>query len=168
MRHTHFAAAMVTAVIVMAGAVALHATERRPLPPFMLTSLDGQPVASTELALEGNWLLIYVEPSCGSCMAILRAMPREEFPGLAARVTVVVAAASPAQASAVAAAATELGEARWFMDPDRSAGKMLGFKHSPVVLGVRAAMIEWGVTGVLRKSDEMQSVLVSWLTQRRP
>lgn len=166
MRHTYFAAALLSVAIALAGATALHATERRPLPAFMLTSLGGQPVASTELPQDGHWLLIYVEPSCRSCLAVLNALRRDEHPGLSSRVVVVVAGSSTEQALALVAAAVDLSEAAWLIDRDRSAGQALGLKHSPVVIGIRGSMIEWGLTGVLNNSVDVQSVLVSWLQRQ--
>lgn len=159
--------AMVLFAIVVTTA-ALKATERRPLPPFVVTAFDGQAINGPDLAQEGNWLLIYVQPSCGSCIGVLQAMTRDEHPGLAARVTIVIVGATDAQAQSIVGAATEMAEARWLIDRDRSAGRALKVAALPVVFGVRDGTIEWGLAGVFRKSAEMKSVLVSWLTQPRP
>ena len=48
------------------------------------------------------------------------------------------------------------------------AWQALGLKTAPVVMGVRTKTIEWDLVGVLRRGDEMRSVLVSWLNQNRP
>jgi hypothetical protein len=140
------------------------ASERRPLPPIALISLDGQAVQVADMAKQGNWLLIYVEPGCGSCTAILSAMPAAEYPGMAERVTVMVGGATLEQAAALAAA-SELGAAQWVLNPDRSARAALTIKQAPMTIGVRGTMIEWTLSGVLRRSSEMTSVLVSWLKQ---
>jgi hypothetical protein len=164
-RAVRWVAAGVVSLIV--GVAALGASERRPLPPLTLQSLDGQAVELSALARDGNWLLIYVEPSCGSCTAILSAMPAEEYPGLAERVTVIVGGASLEQAAALAQA-SELATARWVLNPDKSARAALNIKQAPSTIGVRSTMMEWTLTGVLRRSAEMTSVLVSWLKQSRP
>ncbi len=157
-------AAVVAAVI---GVAVVGASERRPLPPLALTSLDGQAVQVSEISHEGNWLLLYVEPACGSCTAILSAMSAEEHPGMAERVTVIVGGATVEQAAALATA-SELGAAKWVLNPDRSARAALNIKQAPMTIGVRGTMIEWTLSGVLRRSNEMTSVLVSWLKQSPP
>jgi hypothetical protein len=143
------------------------AAERRPLPPLALVSLDGQPVQVSDIAHQGNWLLLYVEPSCGSCASILSAMPAEEFPGMASRVTVIVGGATLEQAAALASA-SELSAAKWVLNPDRSARAALNIKQAPMTIGMRGTMIDWTLIGVLRRSTEMTSVLVSWLRQSPP
>ncbi len=154
-----------TAVLVAAiGVAVIGAAERRPLPPLALVSLDGQVVQVSDISHQGNWLLLYVEPSCGSCTAILSAMTAEEHPGMAERVTVIVGGATLEQAAALAAA-SELSAARWVLNPDRSARTAFNIKQAPMTIGVRTNMIEWTLTGVLRRSTEMTSVLVSWLRQ---
>ena len=72
------------------------------------------------------------------------------------------------QARALAEASPELAETRWLVDPDRQAWQALGLKTAPVVMGVRTKTIEWDLVGVLRRGDEMRSVLVSWLNQNSP
>jgi hypothetical protein len=146
----------------------LAATERRPLPELTVSMLDGTAVTTADLASEGHWLLIYVEPACGSCAAVLGAMTREDHPGKAQRVTVVVGGATLEQANALASSATELADARWVVDTGGTARQLLGVRSSPTVMGVRTRSIEWALTGVLRRNSEMESVLVSWLNQRRP
>jgi len=158
---------MVVGLVAMAAS-ALAAVERRVLPEATVLTLEGVPVRIAELAREGHWLLIYVEPTCGSCTAVLSAMTREEHPGQAQRVTVVVGNATAEQARALAEASPELAEARWLVDPDRQGWQALGLKTAPVVMGVRTQTIEWDLVGVLRRGDEMRSVLVSWLNQNRP
>jgi hypothetical protein len=156
-----------TLMALLAGALAvtaLTASERRPLPAMSLQSLDGQQVQASDVSRDGNWLLLYVEPSCGSCTAILSAMSAEEFPGLADRVTVIVGGATLEQAAALAQA-SELGRAKWVLNPDRSARTALNIKQAPMTIGMRSTMIEWTLVGALKKSSEMTSILVSWLKQ---
>lgn len=154
--------------LIAVTASALAAAERRPLPDVSVSTLDGAPVRIADLAREGHWLLIYVEPSCGACTAVLGAMTREDHPGMAQRVTVVVGNATADQARTMAAASPELAEARWLVATDRQAHQALGARSAPVVMGVRTQTIEWDLVGVLRRGDEMRSVLVSWLKQSRP
>lgn len=156
--------------VVMAACLAgtamadMGAAERRPLPPLSLVSLDGQAVQVSDISHEGNWLLLYVEPGCGSCAAVLSAMPSEDYPGMAERVTVIVGGGTIEQAAALASA-SELGAAKWVLNPDRSARTALNIRQAPMTIGVRGTMIEWTLSGVLRRSNEMTSVLVSWLRQ---
>ncbi len=156
----------ITAAVVVAaiGVAVVGAAERRPLPPLSLVSLDGQAVQASDISQQGNWLLLYVEPTCGSCTAILSAMPAEEYPGMAERVTVIVGGATLEQAAALASA-SELGAAKWVLNPDRSARTALNIKQAPMTIGMRGTMIDWTLIGVLRRSTEMTSVLVSWLRQ---
>ena len=140
------------------------AAERRPLPPLSLVSLDGQAVQVSDISHQGNWLLLYVEPSCGSCASILSAMSAEEFPGMAAQVTVIVGGATVEQAAALASA-SELAGAKWVLNPDRSVRAALNIRQAPMTIGMRAGSIEWTLSGVLQRSSEMTSVLVSWLKQ---
>jgi hypothetical protein len=165
-RQVRLTAAGLLAAIAI-GVVTLSAAERRPLPPMTLQSLDGQVVSVSDVAMQGNWLLLYVEPSCGACEAILSAMTAEDHPGMAQRVAVIVGGATLEQASAMAAK-SELGAAKWVLNPDRSARTALNVKQAPMTIGIRSNMIEWTLTGVLRKSAEMTSVLVSWLNQPLP
>lgn len=146
------------------GVAVVGASERRPLPPLSLVSLDGQAVQASDISHPGNWLLLYVEPACGSCTAVLSAMPAEEYPGMAQRVTVIVGGATLEQAAALASA-SELGAAKWVLNPDRSARAALNIKQAPMTIGMRGTMIDWTLIGVLRRSTEMTSVLVSWLRQ---
>jgi len=155
---------VVAACLVWTAMADMGAAERRPLPPLSLVSLDGQAVQASDILHQGNWLLLYVEPSCGSCTTILSAMSAEEFPGMAAHVTVIVGGATIEQAAALASA-SELAGAKWVLNPDRSARTALNIKQAPMTIGMRDGTIEWTLSGVLRRSTEMTSVLVSWLKQ---
>jgi hypothetical protein len=155
------AAAVLIAVGIGAGAV--KASERRPLPPLTVKSLDGQAVDGPAITRQGNWLLLYVEPGCGSCAAVLSAISAEDHPGLAERITVIVGGATFEQAAALASA-SELGAAKWVLDSDRSARAALNIKQVPMSIGMRSTMIEWTLTGALRGPD-LTSVLVTWLKQ---
>lgn len=154
-------------IAICAAAVAITASERRPLPPITVTSLDGQSVDGAAISRQGNWLLLYVEPSCGSCTAVLSAISAEENPGLAERITVIVGGATLQQAAELASA-SELGAAKWVLDPDRSARAALNIKQVPMSIGMRSTMMEWTLTGALRRGPELTSVLVSWLKQPPP
>jgi hypothetical protein len=138
------------------------AVERKPLPPFTVTMLDGTAIASAQLARDGNWLLVYVRRDCGSCDAVLRAIPADTVPGLAQRVVVVIGGATPADVQSVPEQFKGLAAAAWTTDPSNDAFARLDMRGVPVVLGMRGAMIEWALAGVLSNSAELQSILSTW------
>jgi hypothetical protein len=63
------------------------------------------------------------------------------------------------------ASKSELAAARWVLDPDRSARAALSIKQAPMSIGMRSMMMEWTLTGALRRGTELTSVLVTWLKQ---
>jgi hypothetical protein len=161
MRRSHIAwiagLVLATALGARPGAV-----ERKPLPPFTVTALDGTAIASAELARDGNWLLVYVRRDCGSCDAVLRAIPADTVPGLAQRVVVIIGGVTPADVQEVPAQFKGLAAAAWTTDPSGDASARLDVRGVPVVLGIRGATIEWALAGVLSNSAELQSILSTW------
>jgi hypothetical protein len=154
-------AALAAILIVAAGRIGI-AVERMALPAFTLTRGDGTAIASDRLAQKGNWTLIYVAPQCGPCQAVLRSIDRAEHPALARRLVIVVAGATADGVLEEAARYPELSDATWLADPSNAIPQPIGQGGVPTIVGLRDAMIEWSVAGVLTDPADVKSILVNW------
>jgi hypothetical protein len=148
-----------------AVATAVGAAERRPLPRFAVTSLEGTAVASESLPQEGAWLLIYAAPDCAPCDALIAKMDDDEHAEAASRIVVIVGADS-SRARAVAGRFPDLQAARWLADPAHAGRDALRIQAQPTILGMRGESMEWRFAGVSRRPGEMESILSSWLKRR--
>ena len=137
--------------------------ERMPLPSFSVTTADGRTVTTDQLIRPGKWLLIYLQPNCPSCEAILRMIKKDEHPLVPPQLVVVVGAATAEAVRAGSVQFPDLAEARWFADPTRSAIGPLRIVGAPVIFGVNRGTIEWSLYGVLSDSADVKSVLASWV-----
>jgi hypothetical protein len=154
---------MIAAALIVAGGRVGIAVERMPLPAFALTRGDGTTVASDRLVQPGSWALIYVAPQCVPCQAVLRSIDRAEHPTLARRLVIVVAGVSPQGVLEEAARYPNLSDATWLADPSNAIPRPIGEAGVPNIIGMRAAMIEWGLAGVLTDPADVKSILVTWL-----
>lgn len=137
------------------------AIERTPLPEFGLTALDGSAVKSDQLPQAGNWLLIYGQPQCSGCDAVLKVVQTAQRAGPTGKIVVVVAG-SAEDVKSVKDGYPDLAGA-WYADPDMVAFKQLKLAGVPVTLGVRQNIIEWSIAGILGNEDQLKSILTSWL-----
>src|SRR5579871_2540013 len=112
------------------------AIERMRLPTFALTSVDGRSTSSDLLVRPGKWLLLYVQPNCVPCEAILRLVKKDEHPLIASHLVVVVGAATPDAVRDGAARFPDLAEAGWYADPSRAAVAPLRLPGVPVIFGM--------------------------------
>jgi hypothetical protein len=157
--------ASAAAIIVTAAGITLSGRERRPLPAFSVTAEDGVQVQSPALAVDGTWLLVYVQPRCTPCDALLAHMDGDER--AAASRIVVIGGGMDAQAMTdMALKYPNLASSRWLADPARTAMKSLAIETGPTVFGVRRAMVEWRLAGTLRNDRELESLLFTWLEKR--
>lgn len=166
MRTSLRCAVVVIAAIAVVAVGSVRAIERRPLPAFTLTDLNGQPVASETLPTAGKWLLIYVQPKCDSCDALLRTIDVRDQPGLPSRMAIVVGRADAAAAAAQAARFPDLSAAHWYAGRDRSASEALKVVSAPMVFGVRDDRLEWSVAGIVPDLDGVKSALITWAGHR--
>ena len=143
------------------------AIERKPLPEFPLVALDGTLAASNALALEGKWLLIYVQPECTPCTALLRAIGTEQQSGMVDRITIVVGGTDSATVAKMAVGYPNLAGSRWFADPTRELRKALPLAGAPVLFGLKGRMLEWGVTGLTPSLASVKNAMSSWVGRGR-
>jgi hypothetical protein len=134
-----------------------------PLPDFELTTLDGRSIRTQELASNGKWLLIYVQPNCRPCDVLLKLITEPEFSALAGRLVIVVGGASADEAGAMAGRFPGLAGAAWYADPPKTASVQMKATGAPVAFGVLQATIVWNLNGVLPESVRMKSILKSWI-----
>jgi hypothetical protein len=153
--------AWVVAILAMAGSA--HATEPMPLPDFEVVALDGGSVRSQELASNGKWLLIYVQPNCRPCEALLTLVTEPEFSLLARKLVIIVGGATPDEAGSMASRFPDLAAASWYSDPPKTAQAQMKIGGAPVAIGVLQTNIIWNLSGVLSESVRMKSILKSWI-----
>ena len=157
--------------IVWGGAVALavvasaSAWERKPLPAFSVTTVEGAAVESTSLAAPGTWLLVHVQPRCTPCDTLLAHIGSDER-AVADRITVIGSGMDGAAMETLAAKYPELAASRWLADPERRSAAALGIEAGPTVFGLRQRMIEWRLAGSVRGERELESMLFTWLEKR--
>ncbi len=153
------------AVLVSLLVLPLHAIERRPLPDFAISALDGTAVTSAALVTPGQWLLVYVQLGCSSCDTLIQAVADEQG-DLARHMVVVIGGVDAAAAAKLAGAFPTLSAARWYADPARSLADVLSASGAPVVYGLRENMLEWSLIGVVPDEAAYKTALVSWVSPR--
>ena len=122
-------------------------------------------MTTSQIVMDGSWLVVYVQPNCRPCESILAVATHERHPGLPDRLAIVVAGATPRELQALAARFPNLPPGAWYADTDRTMFSRLRLTGVPVVLGLRGAMIEWGLSGVLPDASAVESVLASWVAR---
>jgi len=55
----------------------------------------------------------------------------------------------------------------WYADPERVAATALELSGAPVLIGVRNGAVEWQVGGVLNDPAALESVVRSWVEDRK-
>src|SRR5882724_743617 len=145
------------AVTVFVG-IRAGAMERMAVPSFGLTAADGHTVQSDQMPHQGKWLLIYVQPHCGPCDALLNLVKKEQLAGAPEQVLVVVGGTLD-DVSAVQHRFPDLAAVSWYADPNKSAFTELKLQGVPVVLGVRQDTIEWSVAGILGDDAHFKSII---------
>jgi hypothetical protein len=156
---------LITIAAVVVAAASASAQQRRPLPPFNVTMSDGSVAEGSTLAIDGTWLLVYVQPRCTPCDALLAHIDSDERPA-ASRIVVVGGGMDQAAVAELAAKYPNLAAGRWVADPQREAVQALGIKAGPTVFGLRAMDIEWRLAGSVRESRELESILFTWLEKK--
>ena len=138
------------------------AVEPVPLPAFQLTAADGSTVTSAELPSKGNWVLIYVQPKSQFSESLLKGLKREQYPNLEQHAVIIVAG-SVDDLKGTLSKYSDLSQAAWYADTDKSAYTQLKLQGAPVVLGIKVQTIQWSLNGVLPDTNVSRSVLNSWI-----
>lgn len=138
------------------------AVEPVPLPDFQVTSADGLTVKSSALPSQGNWLIIYVQPRSQFSDNLLKLLKRDQYPGLEQHAVIIVGG-SVDDLKSMQSRFTELSQASWYADTDKSAFNLLKLHGAPMVLGVKQKTIAWSLSGVLSDVNVARSILNTWL-----
>jgi len=148
---------------VLSAALPADAQERA-LPAFEVQAPSGQAVASSALAPQEKWLLIYVSSGCRACETLVRALPKWQSAALLGRTVLVVGGAPEAAAAWVQRLVTpELPTMLWYGDASREAEQALALSGAPVLIGVQKGEVEWQLSGVLNSPAALESVIRSWV-----
>lgn len=151
--------------IVLTAAVPTGAVERGPLPVLDLTRVDGQRVPTSQMTMDGTWLLLYVQPGCDPCEAILKAAAQHDNPSVVDRLVLVVRSQTAEEVQAIAERHPRIAPTAWYMDKDGEMFTRLRLAGAPVVIGLRGKIIEWSLAGVLADARAVGSVLGSWVVK---
>jgi hypothetical protein len=156
---------------IVAGAIAVlclvtlaAAVDPVAIPELQLTSIDNQPIKTSDLPSKGNWVLIYVQPKSQFSDNLLRLLKREQYPGLEQHAIIIVGGAVD-DLKAVKAKFAELDHATWYADTTKGAFTQLKLHGVPVVLGVKQQTIEWSLNGVLSDVNVAKSIVNTWIQQ---
>lgn len=150
-------------VLVLFFGLRADAIERKPLPAFSITALDGTEATSDSLVSTGQWLLVYLQTGCSACDTLMRAVV-EERTDLASHMVIVIGGVDAATAARLAGAFPRLSGARWYADKTNVLGTTLRTPGAPVVYGLRGNMLEWSLTGIVPDASAYKTALVSWVT----
>ncbi|HEY6971184.1 MAG TPA: redoxin domain-containing protein [Candidatus Angelobacter sp.] len=156
-RHRVIILVMLSLLVSLAVAV-----EPVPLPAFQLTAGDGTTVKSADLPSKGNWVLIYVQPKSQFSDSLLKALKREQYPNLEQHAVIIVGG-NVDDLKSIQSKYTDLTQATWYADADKSAYTQLKLHGAPVVLGIKQQIIQWSLNGVLPDTNVSRSVLNSWI-----
>jgi hypothetical protein len=146
------------------------AGQRRALPALNFSAAEGLSAATDGLPSEGRWLLVYVQPGCRPCEAVLSLVKGEEAPEVVQRMVVIVGGLAAGALDGFRARYPDLAGATWQADPDRSAARALRLSGIPVVLGVDERTIAWTLSGAIDETAKAKLILSDWIEDgsRRP
>jgi hypothetical protein len=157
---------IVSVALVLTAAAA--SAQDRALPDFLVRHPDGHEVASAVMSAQPKWLLVYLTPDCRPCNTFLRALPKWQSPGLAVRLVLVIAGPrTEAKAWLDKVLPADMEAPTWYADPERAAAKALELTGAPVLVGVRNGILEWELGGVLNDPAALESVVRSWVEDRK-
>jgi hypothetical protein len=151
-------------IVILSLATLAGAVDPVPLPDMQLTSIDNQPIKTTDLPSKGNWVLVYVQPKSQFSDNLLKLFKREQYPGLEQHAIIIVGG-SVDDLKSVKSKYAELDQATWYADTTKNAFTQLKLHGVPVVLGVKQQTIEWSLNGVLSDVSVAKSIVNSWIQQ---
>jgi len=135
------------------------------LPSFTVAATDGASVESRALAVEGTWLLVYVQPRCAPCDALLTRLDSDERPS-ASRIVIVGGGMDGEGVKALSEKYPNLKTSRWLADPERRTADAMAIQANPTAFGMRASSIAWRLAGTVQNPRELDSILFTWLEKR--
>ena len=137
----------------------------RALPAFTVAATDGASVESRALAVDGTWLLVYVQPRCVPCDALLARLDSDERPS-ASRIVIVGGGMDGDAVKALSEKYPNLKTSRWLADPERRTAAAMSIEANPTAFGLRASSIAWRLSGTVQNPRELDSILFTWLEKR--
>ena len=156
---------VVTAVIFASLYEVTAAIEKRAMPAFTVTRLDGALVDSRQLTAETQYVLLYVTPDCRPCDRLLALIRSANSPQFTSRVVVIVSGETTAGAGYVSRQIpAEAGPLTWYADTDGGGYRALRLSGIPVLVGVKDGHVMWSVAGVLNDAATVESVIRTWVT----
>jgi hypothetical protein len=161
-RRFKFLACLAPLLLLVQAVVAI---ENKPLPGFDVQALDGSPSNSSDWAMQGKWVVIYLEGQCGPCTHILVRLKKDKYPRLASRAFIIVGGMQPGQVKAMQNGFADLSQATWYADPARNAVRALNLHGAPVTLGVEDKTLRWAISGNPHSKELLPSVLKKWTAQ---
>jgi len=157
--------ALAAALFLSGAAPTVAATEKRALPPFTVTRLDGTAIDSRQLTAEPQYVLLYVRPECRPCDRLLALVRNAKSPQFTSRVVVIVSGEADAGAAYVARQIpAEAGPLTWYADPQGAGYRALRLSGMPELIGVKDGQVMWSVAGVLNDAATVESVVRTWVT----
>jgi hypothetical protein len=157
--------ALAAALFLSGAAPTVAATEKRALPPFTVTRLDGTAIDSRQLTVEPQYVLLYVRPECRPCDRLLALVRNAKSPQFTSRVVVIVSGEADAGAAYVARQIpAEAGPLTWYADPQGAGYRALRLSGMPELIGVKDGQMMWSVAGVLNDAATVESVVRTWVT----
>jgi hypothetical protein len=157
---------MLAATLVVASGLVtvLIGAPGRALPAFSVSSSAGVVVQSSQLSTEHQWLLVLVSPGCVPCNRFLAKLGDPQTATLGDRIIVLVEGERTAAAQYITPLMVNgLGSSPWYTDAGASALSALLLKHTPAVVGIRDAQVDWTVEGVLNDPSGLEQVTRAWL-----
>jgi hypothetical protein len=139
------------------------AQQGRTLASFVLSSANGDPVASASLVRQGPWVLIVTPHGCRPCDASVTDIDAALATAQASRVAVIVSGASAAQLTAMRDRGVALSAAGWFSDEASAAMPALRARGTPLVIGLLGDRVMWTRNAAGMAAPEVQSLVTSWI-----
>ncbi len=138
--------------------------EVKPLPDFIVTSLDGQTtVTSAQLAAAPDrWLLIYLQPNCQPCREVLRVLEKKDADYGRRVIVIVGGAATDGEVNTLVAKSPWIAADSWYRDDSKEVAAKLRLGGVPMIYGVHDAQMQWELTGVLADTKSLKSILTTW------
>ena len=133
------------------------------LPNFNLKNLADVEVASSHFAERSKWLLVYLEPNCGSCFELLESFKQPELiSDLPQKVVVIVAGATADEAKKIAENNPWIPPQAWYADRNRETMSALKLTGLPITVGFRKEHEEWRLAGFPKQENATKSIILNW------
>jgi len=158
-------AALPSLLVTLASVVGV-AAEKRPLPPFDVTTPAGATVGAASLGTPGQWLMVYVAPDSAPSARLVKALQSWQSPALVERTVIVIGGTLADARRFVDQQVGAASSLRWVADPASAGWKALRLSGTPTLVGVKDGRIEWVLAGVLNDPKALESVVRSWVEPR--